>query len=51
MKTSWVIVNKFTNEVVMETYQDRVLFKLNLHKYKAIPIKDWLSSLNKKETL
>ncbi|AGO49663.1 hypothetical protein Phi13:2_gp053 [Cellulophaga phage phi13:2] len=48
---SWVIVNKHTNEVIFETWQKSITQKLNKDKYKAIQIKEWLSSLNQKTNI
>lgn len=49
MKTaSWIIRNKTTGEVVMETFDPRVPEALNQEKYEAIPILEYLQSLNKK---
>lgn len=48
MKTaSWVIVDIATGEAVMETYSARVVQILNTDKYKAVPILEWLQSINR----
>ena len=47
---SWVIVNKHTNKAVFETYQESTIHKLNTSKYKAIPILNYLQSLNEVKT-
>jgi hypothetical protein len=44
---SWVIINKETNEVIMETFNEKVVQALNTVKYKAVPILEYLQSLNK----
>ena len=43
---SWVIVNKETNELIMETWQKSVIQKVNTKKYKVVPIKEWLCGLS-----
>ena len=45
---SWVIVNKETGEPVLETYNEKILSKLNTEKYEAIPALKYLVALNKK---
>jgi hypothetical protein len=45
---SWVIVNKQTNEVVLETWKKSVTMKVNTEKYKVVPIKEWLCGLSQK---
>lgn len=45
---SWVIKNKQTGEVIMETFNKTVVDALNVEKYEAIPILEYLQSLNKK---
>jgi len=48
MKTaSWVIVNIATGEPVMETYSERMVQSLNTDKYRAVPILEWLQSINR----
>ena len=44
---SWVIRNKETREVIMETFQRSILSKLNTEKYEALPIGEYLASLNR----
>lgn len=47
MKTaSWVIRNKVTKEVVCETFDARKVSALNTAKYEAVPILEYLQSLN-----
>ena len=47
MKTaSWVLREKATGKVVMETFNPRLVAKLNTEKYEAIPIHLYLASLN-----
>jgi hypothetical protein len=43
---SWVIRNKKTGEVVMETFEPKHVAALNTKKYEAVPIQDYLGSLN-----
>ena len=40
--TSWVIVSLSTGQAVCETFQPRIIAKLNTTRYKAVPILDWL---------
>jgi hypothetical protein len=44
---SWVIRNKDTKEVVMETFDPKKVEALNTNKYEAVPIGEYLGSLNK----
>ena len=47
MKTaSWVIRNKTTGEVLFETFNAKVVAALNTLKYEALPIGQYLASLN-----
>lgn len=46
--SSWVIRNKVTGEVVMETFDRAKVDALNTAKYEAVPIREYLASLNKK---
>ena len=49
MKTaSWVIVSIETNEVLFETFLPKIVENLNTKKYKAVPILEYLQSLNNK---
>lgn len=49
MKTaSWVIRNKATGEVILETFDPRKVAALNTAKYEAVPIREYLESLNKR---
>lgn len=45
---SWVIRNKATGEVVLETFSQKVVQALNVAKYEAVPILQHLVALNKK---
>lgn len=47
--SSWVIKNKDTGEIVMETFDRAKVDALNTSKYEAVPILEHLQSLNKKE--
>ena len=44
---SWVIRNKETKEVIMETFDYRRVQMLNTAKYEATPIVKYLADLNK----
>jgi hypothetical protein len=46
-KMSWVIVNKTTNVAVLEVFDKKYLEKINLNKYDIVPIKKYLTTLNK----
>ena len=49
MKTaSWVIVNIATNQAVFETFNKNTARAVNPRLYKAVPILEWLQSLNRK---
>lgn len=49
MKTaSWIIRNKYTKQVVMETFDNAVVNILNRDKYEAVPILEYLVSINGK---
>jgi len=43
---SWILRNKVTKEVVTETFDKKKVDALNTDKYEAVPIKEYLSSLN-----
>lgn len=45
---SWVIVDIKTEKPVLETYSARMIEHLNTHRYKAIPIQEWLASINRR---
>lgn len=48
MKTaSWIIRNKLTKKVIFETFNPNVVTALNKTVYEAVPILDYLQSLNK----
>lgn len=44
---SWVIRNKETGDVIMETFDKKKVDALNTEKYEAVPIAEHLGSLNK----
>lgn len=44
---SWVIKNKETGAIIMETFDPKKVEALNTNKYEAVPIYDHLTSLNK----
>jgi len=49
MKTaSWILRNKQTKEVICETFDRRKVDALNTAKYEAVPILDYLVSINSK---
>lgn len=43
---SWVLRNKTTHEVVMETFDEKKVAALNTDKYEAVPILKYLQELN-----
>jgi hypothetical protein len=45
---SWVIREKETGRFVIETFSERVVEVLNTQKYEAVPILEYLQSLNRK---
>lgn len=48
MKTaSWVIRERETGRVICETYNPKAVAALNTARYEAIPILDYLMSLNR----
>lgn len=49
MKTaSWVICEIATGKAIFETYNPKIVEILNTKRYKAVPILEYLCSLNKK---
>lgn len=44
---SWVIRERATGTVLFETYQESITLKLNTAKYEAVPILEYLQSLNR----
>lgn len=47
---SWVIREKATGRVIMETFNAAMVQALNTTKYEAVPILGYLQSLNTKPT-
>jgi hypothetical protein len=45
---SWIIRNKATGEVLMETFSARLVAAINTTKYEAVPIRDYLAEINKR---
>jgi hypothetical protein len=45
---SWVIREKATSKAIMETFNKRLLDKLNTTKYEAVPALQHLQELNRK---
>lgn len=43
---SWIIRNKETREVLFETFDRRKVEALNTEKYEAVPVQEYLASLN-----
>lgn len=46
---SWVVVQISDNQPIFETFNPKIVAALNKEKYKAIPIYDWLASINQQE--
>jgi hypothetical protein len=44
---SWVIRERATGQVIMETWNARLVSALNTAKYEAVPIREYLASLNR----
>jgi hypothetical protein len=44
---SWIIRHKATGNVIMETYSRKLVLALNTKAYEAIPIGEYLASLNR----
>lgn len=44
---SWIIRNKATGAVVMETFNADIIKKINAEKYEAVPVLEYLASMNK----
>jgi hypothetical protein len=49
MTTSWVIIHIATGGVLFETFDKKTADIINTDKYKAVPIREYLSSLNDPE--
>ena len=45
---SWIIRNKATGAVMFETFNAKIIRLLNRAKYDAIPIGEYLASLNRR---
>lgn len=43
---SWVIRDKATQSVILETFNPKVVAALNIAKYEAVPIGEYLGSIN-----
>lgn len=50
MSTSWVVKEISTGRVIMETFDKRKVEALNTAKYQAVPIMQYLQSLNRSKT-
>lgn len=46
--TSWVIREKSTDRVIFETFDPRKVRALNTTRYEAVPIAEYLASINGK---
>jgi hypothetical protein len=47
MTKSWVIVEIATGKAVFETFNEKLTKKINLDKYKVVPILEYLVALNR----
>jgi len=45
---SWIIIEKATGKAVLETFNPKVMEAINTEKYEAIPVLQYLASLNQK---
>lgn len=45
---SWVVRDRGTQEILFETFDQRVVDALNTDRYEAIPILEHLQTLNRK---
>ena len=45
---SWVVVDKASNAALFETFSQRIADAINTDKYRAVPILEYLQSLNRK---
>lgn len=45
---SWVVVEKSTSKVVIETFSKTLVEQLNTEKYLAVPIMEYLQNVNMK---
>jgi hypothetical protein len=51
MKTaSWVIVDKATGKAIAETFRANVAAAVNTDKYRAVPILEYLVSINGRQS-
>ena len=46
---SWIIRERDTGKVLFETFDRRVPAAINTEKYEAVPIMEYLTSLNNKQ--
>lgn len=44
---SWVIVHKASGRAVLETFNPETVARINTAVYRAVPILEWLQSLNR----
>lgn len=44
---SWVVREKSSGKVMFETYSAKLVAALNIDKYEAVPIKEYLASINR----
>ena len=47
MTASWIIREKDTGRVIAETFNKALVDVLNTARYEAVPIREYLASLNK----
>ena len=45
---SWVVVDKKTGTAIFETYVEKTAMGIDADKYTAVPILEYLQSINKK---
>jgi hypothetical protein len=47
MTTSWVVREKATGRVLFETFSAKLVAAINVARYEAVPIGQYLAALNK----
>jgi hypothetical protein len=48
--SSWIIRNKHTGEVIMETWDSKKFRRMNTEKYEIVPVQDHLAGLSRKDS-
>lgn len=45
---SWIIINKATGNAVLETFNRSYAEAVNIEKYRAVPVQEYLQGLNRR---